>query len=342
MSQSPYADLPSKAFWRQGVTDRHIAELDDLYTPKFAISVSDKIATAGSCFAQHVARHLRASGCSVIDAEPLPEQVPDDVAIQFGFRQYSARYANIYTARQLKQLLLEARGQVSPAHPVWEKDGRFFDAQRPSVEPTGMDTADDVVESRRRHLRAVTRVFDEADVFVFTFGLTECWEHIATGTVYPTAPGTIAGDFDAGQYRFKNLTFAEVFDDFTDTISLLRETNPNLRFLLTVSPVPLTATATDHHVLTATTYSKSVLRSVAGQLADEDPLIDYFPSYELIASPPSAGFFYAPNQRDISTHGVETVMAQFLKAHGLQRKTTQQTPTVDVACEEMLLEAFGK
>ncbi|WP_339375331.1 hypothetical protein [Paracoccus yeei] len=34
--------------------------------------------------------------------------------------------------------------------------------------------------------------------------------------------------------------------------------------LLTVSPVPLAATTTDNQVLVPTTYSKSVLRSVAG------------------------------------------------------------------------------
>ena len=39
---------------------------------------------------------------------------------------------------------------------------------------------------------------------------------------------------------------------------------PKLRILLTVSPVPLTATAGDDHVLLATTYSKSVLRAGRG------------------------------------------------------------------------------
>ncbi|WP_428660504.1 GSCFA domain-containing protein [Reyranella sp.] len=43
---------------------------------------------------------------------------------------------------------------------------------------------------------------------------------------------------------------------------------PGVRFLLTVSPVPLKASASQNHVLAATTYSKSVLRAVAGQLAD--------------------------------------------------------------------------
>ena len=39
--------------------------------------------------------------------------------------------------------------------------------------------------------------------------------------------------------------------------------NPKARLVLTVSPVPLAATASGSHVLPATIYSKSVLRAAA-------------------------------------------------------------------------------
>ena len=85
--------------------------------------------------------------------------------------------------------------------------------------------------------------------------------------------------------------------------------------LLTVSPVPLTATASDKHVLTATTYSKSVLRAVAGELYDRYADIDYFPSYEIVASPWSRGFFYESNMRSVNAGGVSVVMQTFLGEH---------------------------
>ena len=93
--------------------------------------------------------------------------------------------------------------------------------------------------------------------------------------------------------------------------------NPDLRFLVTVSPVPLTATATDEHVLVATTYSKSVLRSVAGALAMEFADIDYVPSYEIIASPWSKGAFYESNLRTVTAEGVSSVMRVFFAEHGM-------------------------
>ena len=49
----------------------------------------------------------------------------------------------------------------------------------------------------------------------------------------------------------------------------LLSVNPRARLLLTVSPVPLAATATPNHVLVASIHSKSVLRAVAGELAED-------------------------------------------------------------------------
>lgn len=104
--------------------------------------------------------------------------------------------------------------------------------------------------------------------------------HSDSGTVFPTAPGTIAGEYDPNEFKFKNFNAFEIYEDLSLFIKRVREINPSVKFLFTVSPVPLTATATDDHVLVATTKSKSVLRTVAGQLSDEYDYIDYFPSYD--------------------------------------------------------------
>ena len=82
--------------------------------------------------------------------------------------------------------------------------------------------------------------------------------------------------------------------------------------LLTVSPVPMTATANDEHVLVASTHTKSVLRAVAGELAREEPAIDYFPSYEIITAPPFRASHFQPNMREVAPAGVEFVMSRFL------------------------------
>jgi GSCFA family len=356
---SPYADLPTRAFWRSAVTERPPLDPGDLYQPRFAVTRDMRIATAGSCFAQHVGRALRGAGLHVIDTEPLPAEIPDAMAHRFGYRLYSARYGNIYTARQLRQLLLEAQGRLEPALPVWTRDGRHFDAQRPAVEPDGLDSEAGVRRHRRSHLARVIEAFAAADLFVFTFGLTEAWVHRDTGTVYPTAPGTVAGIHDPATFGFRNYDALEVLEDFEAFRDELRALNPGVRFLVTVSPVPLTATASGEHVEVATAYSKAVLRSVCGMLKARHEDVDYFPSYELITSANNRGVYFEPNKRSVSKTGVATAMRLFMTAHGLADAGDAPAPAplppqpappsrarreeeADEVCEEALLDAFAR
>lgn len=335
---SPYQDLPSKSFWKT-VRENHYFDLESLSQP-ISLSLSDKIATAGSCFAQHIGRYMKNSGAEYLDMEPRPDFLSDQDAKRFGYEVYSCRYGNIYTVRQLLQLMEESQGSREPHDVVWEKEGRFFDALRPSVDPVGLSSASQVVEMRKRHLKAVDNMFRSLDVFVFTLGLTEAWVSNEDGTVYPTAAGTIAGRHTPKKYHFKNYRYNEVMDDLRKFWGLLKAINPKARMLLTVSPVPLNATASDDHVLVATTRSKSVLRAVAGDLAEDENDVFYFPSYEIISSHPSRGMFYEPDLRNVNDGGVQLVMKHFFSAFNEESKSSPSDG--DIICEEAELEKFAK
>ena len=115
-----------------------------------------------------------------------------------------------------------------------------------------------------------------------------------------------------------------------------------------------------------------MLRAATGALAKKFNRVDYFPSYEIIASPWSRGFFYEPNMRSVSPAGVSTVMRVFFGEHGQsdapaeprrpqragragkparepgtwkeRRKARQQKAeqsAEDAICEDLLLEAFA-
>lgn len=351
---SPYAGLPPTSFWRSGIAGAATGAFPGIFKPRFDITRKTRIATAGSCFAQHVGRHLRSLGFRILDAEPAPPGLSDDEAKEFGFNLYSARYGNIYTVRQLLQLVQEAFGSFTPADAIWQRDGRFFDALRPTVEPDGLATEDAVRAQRAQHLTRVRSVLTEADILVFTLGLVEGWVHGPSGTVYPTAPGTVADSAAPEDIGLHCFDFVEVRDDLRAVHALLKQHNPKLRFLLTVSPVPLTATAMDEHVLVATTYAKSTLRAVAGQIKQENPDFDYFPSFEIVAGHPSGGRFYRPNLREVTSEGVACVMSHFSAALGVTgtpapvEAAPPPPPEIDaeearekIICDEMLLEAFA-
>ncbi len=308
--RNPYHAQSEKAFWRSAVSEKSLFDIEEIYSPKFDLWTA-KVATAGSCFAQHIGKALREGGLGYLDVEPPPPMLPPQCLGRYGYSLFSARYGNIYNSRQLLQLFERAFGIFRPTETAWETDGRWADPFRPTIEPGGFGSHDELRECQSAHFDAVRKLFESLDVLVFTLGLTETWISTADGAAYPMCPGTAAGTFDPTKYRFVNLPYSEIRDDLEKFIRRLHSINPGAKLLLTVSPVPLTATATKQHVISATMYSKSVLRAVAGDLCETLDCVDYFPSYELIAGPAARGTFFEPNMRAVSAAGVAYVMGKF-------------------------------
>lgn len=335
MAGSPYDGLPDRAYWRTAVASRRPGRLRDLYAPRFAIGRDTAILTAGSCFAQHVHRDLKAAGFAVIESEPAPEGVDPAVAQRFFYGTFSARYGNIYNPRQFLNLLREAAGEWAPAHPVWTREGRFFDALRPNVDPDGHATRASVEAARADHLQAVTIAIGQAQVVILTLGLTETWQHAPSGTIYPTAPGVIADapdgyGIDGHGISFLNLGHDAIVADVRAILDRLRALTPGVKLLLTVAPGPLVATASGQHVLPASTACKAILRAAVATLTDADPDIDYFPSYEIITNPAAKGAFFQPNLRHPTPKGVSAVIGQFMAAHA---GATATDPATDPAVQ---------
>ena len=320
--QHPYRSLPDKAFWRKSVGGLPMAEVDPVGEFKLRIAPETKVATAGSCFAQHIARHLKASGFNYYVAEPGHPVIPLALRQAHNYGTFSARYGNIYTARQLRQMIDRAYDRFTPKEGPWtDADGSVRDPFRPTVQPGNFATISEMDIDRRQHLAAVRRMFETLDVFVFTLGLTECWRSHQDGAVFPLCPGVEGGTFDPKRYFFHNQDVGEVHKDMQYVLDELRTVNANAQVILTVSPVPLMATAVpDAHVLSATTYSKSVLRVAAQQLCQKNDFVHYFPSYEVITGGYARGRYFAEDLRNVTEDGVSHVMRLFLKhATGLDR-----------------------
>lgn len=345
VSSHPYKVQPERAFWRKAVGQRQYFDLSDIWQP-ILIKKTDRIATAGSCFAQHIGNNLAARGANFMDMEPAPPVFScGKEARDWGYGVYSCRYGNIYTSRQLIQLFDEAHGKRVPIERVWESNSRFYDALRASNDPVGQDSEETVLALRELHLDAVRRMFAELDLFVFTMGLTEGWEHRDDGTMFAVAPGTVAGNYDPAKYVFHNLRHREIREDMIGFWERLKSVNPNARMLLTVSPVPLAATATKNHVLVASTYSKAVLRAVAGELAEDFEDIFYFPSYEIISSPPGRGMFFEPDLRNVNLRGVEYVMSHFFSgslAKEFRSEVIADDEAPEIICDEEKLDQSGQ
>lgn len=341
---TPYSDLPDHHFWRRSIASVEVHRIDPVVRTRFRIAPTDRIATAGSCFAQHIARRLQTIGdyyLVVEDGAHLP--AADRATRQYGL--FSARYGNIYTAAQLWQLWREAYGEWTPAEDAWPgRDGGWVDPFRPTVET--FPTREAVAADRMTHLAAVRLMFESCDLLVFTLGLTEAWRSLDDGAVYPLAPGVAGGIHDPARYGFVNYIANEVERDLTAFLDAVKARNPGLRVILTVSPVPLAATYEDRSVLVSTTYSKAALRVAAEAMIRRFDWVDYFPSYEIIAGSPTGGLYYEPDDREVNPLGVAHVMRLFQR-HYIDGDDAPPPPaamTADAAtdsaviCDESLMD----
>lgn len=315
----PYSGLPDRQFWRSdpGIADPDA--FDPVSDVPFRITPRMRVVTAGSCFAQHVGHRLAAGGFTHYIAEPAHGMFDADLARQFGYGVFSARYGNIYTARQLLQLLHRAYGLFTPLADHWPRragDGpdagpRVVDPFRPRIQPEGFVSAAELAADRVQHFAAVRAAVETMDVFIFTLGLTEAWEDVRDGAVFPLAPGVAGGVWDPDTTRFHNFDEVETADDLTAALAFIRERNPDVRIVLTVSPVPLNATYEPRHVVVSTTWSKAVLRIAAEKARRAFDACCYFPSYEIITAPQVRGRYFAQDGREVLEAGVDHVMRLF-------------------------------
>jgi len=93
--KSPYSNMEPRQSWKKGVSEQHPFSITDLYRKKFAITSDMQTSTPGSCFAQHIAGHLRTAGYKVIDVEPAPRITDDETARASGYRIYSGRCGTV-------------------------------------------------------------------------------------------------------------------------------------------------------------------------------------------------------------------------------------------------------
>ncbi len=351
-NQSPYQKLPDYQFWRRAVERLPTADVNPAINPRFTLNRESKVATAGSCFAQHISRTLSKHGFNYYVAETA-EHIALQEAIRRNFGIFSARFGNLYSARQLVQLFDRAYGHFLPSEQAWARpDGRFVDPFRPQIEPDGFDSIDALQQSRAIHFLAVREMFEHLDIFVFTLGLTEAWLSRADGAVFPLAPGVVAGEMDFERYEFVNFNLSDVVADLQLFIGKLKAVNTSSKIIFTVSPVPLIATYEKQHVLVATTYSKSVLRAAAGEITKTNLHCDYFPSYEIITGNYNKGKYFEDDLRSIRPEGVDHVMKLFLSGYANHATAEQEISSSQqeilhemslansVVCEEEAIDSF--
>lgn len=111
-----------------------------------------------------------------------------------------------------------------------------------------------------------------ADLLVMTFGTALAWRHLASDALVANCHSVPQKEFQQEMLRMDDMRAA-----FTGFYKQLRKANPNIRLLLTVSPVRHLRSG-----LVPNGASKAMLRVLCHRLAEELEGVDYFPAYEIM------------------------------------------------------------
>jgi hypothetical protein len=321
---NPYLRYPDKSFWKRSKAKDKLIE--NLWVPKFKIIKNDLIITLGSCFAQHISKWLIINNYNWMNYET------DSTTEDFSFGT-----GNIYTAAQLKLWIQLAFDEENKDHEYILDKERFYDVLKPNGESNGFKNLEELLGSRKKTEQAIKKGFLQSDLFIFTLGLTEGWMNI-NGTPYPVCPGTIKGEYNENEHIFINYTYEEILKDMIYCIEKINSINHKIKIIITVSPVPLVATATQNHVLSATVYSKSVLRVVCEKLKEKYDYVDYFPSFEIISTHALNQINYEVDLRTVKNESVNIVMKHFSQAIN-KNSNYLEISNIDEFCDELMLDS---
>lgn len=237
------------------------------------------IVAFGSCFASHISGYLKQIGYNIATRERRPSHL-------------AMMGEGIVNTHAIRQQFEWAWCGMQPQVDLW------FDHTKQLLgyeEKVRLDTRD---------------MFDAADAFIITLGLSEIWYDEPTGEVFWRAvPPAL---FDPDRHKFRLATHGENLRNLRVVHDLIRQFRPQATIVFTLSPIPLKATFRDMPCVSADIVSKAVLRSALDELLTEraaDDRLFYFPSFEVAQKVFQRP--YMEDRRHVHKHVLDFNMALF-------------------------------
>jgi len=241
-----------------------------------------RVLTVGSCFADSIGSRLR---LNKVNALVNP-------------------FGTVFQPLALAQLLRATAGEEQDwQQHVVEARGRWQSYDFHST--IGAESPVELLQTIQETVRRVGDFVRTADTVVLTLGTAWAYRLRETGELVSNLHKLPASLFEK-----ELLTADEIVNGLAEVHALLRRVNPNIRIVLTVSPV--------RHVkdtLPLNAVSKSVLRVACHYLSELLPGVSYFPAYELLTDELRDYRFYAADMLHPSEVAEEYIWDKFARAY---------------------------
>ena len=279
--------------------------------PAFKLDRSMPVFTIGSCFARNIEFYLSNLGFEVPVRSHF-ERYRED------FGEAGTELLNKYSPPSIWQELSWTKRILDRDSKVTDEDiehfllplpnGNVVDLQRRAIRNEGVTRVEAL--RQRQNLFGLFQHAFTCPVVIITLGLVETWYDTQTKQYVEFSSHLME---HGNRFVFRRLDYPECYENIRSAIELL-DSCGSRKILLTTSPIPLGRTFTDDDVIVANTYSKSVLRAVAGRIAADFPSTDYFPSFEsvMLTKDPNV---WENDLRHVAPSFVGRVMARVVSAY---------------------------
>lgn len=161
-----------------------------------------------------------------------------------------------------------------------------------------------------------------ANVVILSLGVAPAFFDKQTGAFVSTLGSHMSVSLMMSRFNFRTPSVAENVDCVERIMSTIRRIAPDSRIVLTVSPVPLTATLEMDSAVEADCLSKSTLRVTVNEVMQRNPKdVYYWPSFEMVRWIVGGHIGQVFGTDDgspfhVSSAVVDTIMGLFIETHG--------------------------
>ncbi|WP_162055750.1 GSCFA domain-containing protein [Pontibacter pamirensis] len=246
------------------------------------LTLQDKVLTIGSCFAEVIGSKLKQNKVDVL-VNPFGT-IFNPLSVCLLLQTASGQHY------EFEQHLVEQNG-------IWHAYDLHSSLSSPDK--------DKLLQQIEESLQRTRQQLQEATLLIITLGTAVAYRLHDGGKVVANCHKLPAKNFERVL-----LTTEEMLQEFEQTLPLLSQINPNLKVLLTVSPV--------RHIketLTINSVSKSALRVLCHQLEVAHANVQYFPAFEMMMDDLRDYRFYKPDMLHPSEVAEDYIWQKFVAAY---------------------------
>ena len=238
--------------------------------------------TIGSCFSDHIGNLLARYKFNCL---PNP---------------FGTIFNPLSICKSLDRALHKRWIEADEIHSV---DHRYFHFDYHSVFNTNSNEG--VLSNINDKILEVYSRLSSLDYMLFTFGTSIVYERKADKSIVANCHKV-----PSNQFERRMLCVDFMYDEASQRIAALKELNPSLKIILTVSPVRHTKEG-----LVQNSRSKSRLIELCHRIVDEHSGLMYFPSYEIMMDELRDYRFYKKDLIHPNEFAVDIIWEKFMQAH---------------------------